>query len=108
VIRATAITQARRAIREESDTGAAPAILSRPGVGIPPHRGSPRHPRPVPVGVHPANRRTRGSDYARLTKLRLHSRAPSYMWSHVLPRRNNSADIRGMPIKKPKWAPVEA
>jgi hypothetical protein len=42
VIRATAITQARRAIREESDTGAAPAILSRPRVGI------------FPIEDHPA------------------------------------------------------
>ena len=25
---------------------------------------------------------------------------PSYTWSHVLSWRNNSADIRGMPIKK--------
>jgi hypothetical protein len=33
VIRAAAITQARRAIGNESDTGAAPAILSRPRVG---------------------------------------------------------------------------
>jgi hypothetical protein len=44
VIRATAITQARRAIREESDTGASSAILSRPRVGIPPHGESPPHP----------------------------------------------------------------
>jgi hypothetical protein len=68
VIRATAITQARRAIREESDTGAAPAILSRPRVGIPPHGGSPP-PSPTCTGGRPSGQSANKRFWFRETNL---------------------------------------